>query len=847
MKMFVSKYSFLVSFYLCFGGCFIQAQQLKKTVVHGVILDAETQEPIPYAYALFVGKKMGASSNTDGKFTLLSTDTVSKIKISYLGYKTEYRPVKTKQTQRMEIRLIQDIKTTNEVIIKAPNRRYKKKGNPAVELMQHVIENKEKNRIADIDYLEYEKYEKTELALSHIDDKFRQRWIFKKFQFIFKNLDSTKIQGAQVLPFYLREKLSNYYFRKDPKKVKEVLKANKMVSFSEYMDDQGISDYTDYLYQDFNINDNTILLLTKQFLSPVATTAPTFYKYIINDTVLVDGQKCINLFFTPQNKTDLMFQGNLYIVADSSYAIKKVDMTVNKGINLNWVRDMKIRQVYDKNSTGKYWLSSTETGIDFGFAKQKKGIFGQHSVTYKNYKINEPLPDSLFASNSDTIPEASEEEWNKLRHNPLSEGEQNIYTTMDSVKKVPAFKNAMHIITLLSSGYRDLGYFEIGPISTFYSYNPIEGSRFRFGGRTTDKFSKKINFDTYLAYGTTDNILKYYGALTYSLTSRSCFDFPIKSLKVSYQKETKIPGQELQFVQEDNFLLSMKRGLNDKLLYNKSLRLEHLNESNNHFSYSLGYEYTQQTPAGSLFFNTVDYQQHINTNLLHISEFTVDLRYAPHEAFYQGKKYRLPIFNKYPIIQLSYGIGNKIIGNDFNYHRLKLTISKRFYLSVLGYTDASWELGKIFGSLPYPLLFIHRANQTYAYQLDSYNLMNFLEFVSDQYTSLNINHCFNGLFFNRIPLFKKLKLREVATFKMIYGNVSSQNKADNNQNLYKFPVDNMGIPITYTLNKKPYIEASVGIANIFKFFRIDLVNRLTYLDHPHVTATGIRTRFRFDF
>jgi hypothetical protein len=851
MNLFFNKYGFLVSLNLLLGIISMDAQQIKKTVIFGTILDAQTKDPIPYANIIFVGKRLGATSNLDGKFTLLSIDTVSKIQISYMGYKTKFLSVKVRQTQRINIMLDQDVKTINEVVIKPSKKRYKNKANPAVELIQQVIGNKGKNRISDLDYLEFEKYEKIEFALSNIDDKFKQRRIFKKFQFVFDNMDSTKIKGKQILPFYLKENLSNYYYRKNPKKIKEIQKGNKMVSFSEYMDDQGIANYMNYLYQDIDIYNNNIILLTNQFLSPVASTAPMFYKFYISDTTLIDGQKCINIFFSPQNKTDLLFQGNLYIVADSSHAIKKIDMSVNKDINLNWVREMKIRQVYDSTSNGKYVLSSAETAMDFGLSKNNKGIFGQRSVSYKNYKINEPIPDNVFAANTEATstaqPRISDNDWNKLRHKPLTSSEQGIYMTMDSVKKVPAFKNAMNLFVLVFSGYRDLGYFEIGPVSTFYSYNPIEGPRVRFGGRTTNKLSKKINFDTYLAYGTTDKLFKYYGGFTFSLTSRSCFEFPVKSLKVSYQKETKIPGQELQFIQEDNILLSIKRGINDKLLYNKSFRTEHLNEFKSHFSYTIGYEYTCQSPAGSLFFNTSDYQQHINTNLLNISEITVGIRYAPHESFYQGKLYRIPIINKYPIFQFQYGIGNKIFGNDYNYHRLKLNIYKRFYLSVLGYTDATWDICKIFGNVPYPLLFIHRANQTYSYQLASYNLMNFLEFVSDQYSSLNIDHCFNGLLFNRIPLFKKLKFREVATFKIIYGSVSKQNKALNTQNLYKFPIDDLGNPITYSLDKKPYIETSVGISNIFRFFRIDLVNRLTYLDHPNVAPTGIRMRFKFDF
>ncbi|MGE0569301.1 MAG: DUF5686 family protein, partial [Bacteroidia bacterium] len=224
------------------------------------------------------------------------------------------------------------------------------------------------------------------------------------------------------------------------------------------------------------------------------------------------------------------------------------------------------------------------------------------------------------------------------------------------------------------------------------------------------------------------------------------------------------------------------------------------------------------------------------------------LRWAPNEKFYQGKTYRIPISFKNPIFTLRYVQGIKgLLGGEYDYQNISLNIYKRFYFSQLGYTDVVLEGGKIFGKVPFPLLDIHRANQTYAYQLQSYNLMNFLEFVSDQYASINIDHSFNGFFFNKIPLFKKLKWREAVTLKVLYGSINSNNNPANNSQLLRFPVTSEGVPITYSLSEKPYIEGSVAIANIFKFFRVDLVKRFTYLDHPNISQLGIRVRFKFDF
>ena len=852
MNLFKTIYKFLIYSLIGWIFCISTYAQDVTIIIKGTVIDAETNEPVPFAGVELVKENARTATNLEGQYNVKSNGIANKIKISSVGYSTEIKSITPGKSQIINVKLNPSVTALNEVVVRPTKKRYKNKDNPAVELIEKVIENKAKNRKEGLDYYEYEKYEKTQFALSNFSEKLRYRKAFRKFQFVFDNVDSTTIAGSKILPVYLKETLSDYYFRKSPQATKEIIKANKMVSFEGYIDNQGMTAYLKYLYQDINIYDNSISFLSNQFLSPIANSAPTFYKYYLMDTLIIGGNKCVKLLFSPRNKTDMLFQGFMYITLDSAYVVKKIDMSVNKDINLNWVKDVNIVQEFEPIQEKGWLLTTDEISIDFGITKNSMGIFGQKTVSYKNYKVNEVRGENFYKGlnlieNNDAN-EKNAEFWETHRHQQLSNSEKGVYTVIDSVKQVPAFKRTMKLVMLVTSGYRDMGYFEIGPVNTFYSYNPVEGVRLRFGGRTMPKFSKKINFETYLAYGYTDKEYKYYLGTTYSLTPKTIYEFPVKSVKLSFQNETKIPGQELQFVQEDNILLSIKRGVNNKLLYNKTFRIEHLNEFQNHFSYTVGYNYIRQSPGGNLYFNPYNYLSAAdNVEHINMSEAYLVFRYAPHEQFYQGKLYRIPIANKYPIFQFQYNIGTKFLNNDYNYHSFRLSITKRFYPSVLGYTDVIWEVGKIFGRVPYPLLFIHRANQTYSYQITSYNLMNFLEFVSDQYTSLNIDHCFNGFIFNKIPLIKKLKFREVATCKILYGNVSKNNDPDRHTGLFKFPTDNSGSPVTYTLEKEPYVEASVGVSNVFRFFRVDLVKRLTYLDHPNVSSTGIRVRFKFDF
>ncbi len=852
MDPFRKKYLYSIYLLLMLSFCLNSFSQVpEKTVIQGIVTDALTGEPVPFVSVVLKGTTVGTLTDNQGKYRVETNINAKEIAFSFIGYQTEIRSIKPASVQTINIRFNLSSINLDEVIIRPEKEVYRNKNNPAVELIQHVIDNKDKNRHESFDFLEYKKYEKVQFAISNIKENFKQSNMFDKFSFVFDNLDTTKRIGNMILPMFIKETLSSNYYRKDPEANKEVILAEKTINLEEYLNNKGTAAYLNYLYQNINIYDNEILFLTNKFLSPIASTAPVFYKYYIIDSLSVNDIKCIRLFFLPRNKSDFLFHGNLYITLDSNYAVRKIDIGINKDINIDWVQDISITQDFDRSGNDGWLLSKEEISIDFGIVKNTTGLYGQRTLSYKDYKINVPISESVFKGPEkieriDPL-SSSQAYWETNRLTPLTKSERQIYSTIDSLKQIPAFRRRMDIITMFTQGFLNLGKIEIGPVSSFYSYNTIEGSRFRFGGRTTTDFSKKITFEGYLAYGVKDQAFKYNTGITYSLTPRTIYQFPVKAIRINYQKEVRIPGQEFQFTQPDNILLSFKRGVNDKMMLNKTIRAEFIHEFENHFSYSPGYSFTQQSPYGNLQFTTSDPSAATNEiSYINISELFVSLRYAPNESFYQGKLYRMTFPNKHPIIQLKISGGSKWINNDYDYLRLQFNISRRYYISILGYTDVSFEAGKIFGKVPYPLLFIHRANQTYAYQRNSYNLMNFLEFVSDRYASINIDHSFNGFLLNKIPLIKKLKLREIVTCKFLYGSLSNTNNPDYQNDLFLFPTDANGIPLTYTLTYKPYIEAGVGLSNILRIFRVDLIKRFSYLDNPNVDDTGIRIQLRLD-
>jgi len=826
-----------------------------RTIITGVVTDAADKDPLPYVTVLFKGTGIITKTDVDGKYTLVTSETHPQVQFSYVGYKSAFADIKPGQTQVLNMSLQSESQSLTEVVISTNKRpKYRNKDNPAVELIRRVIDNKSKNQGQTYNNIEYQQYEQMVFSLSNLSDKFKNRRIFKNYQFLFETQDSTKIGGKLTLPVYMEEKVSQNYLQKSPEKKKTILIGDKHVNYdSKFIDTKGLSKYFERMYADVNIYNNNISLVSNQFLSPIADAAPTFYKFFITDTIKTHSPQLIELSFIPRNNTDLLFEGKIYVTMDGNYAVQDAFLTVNKNINLNFVRALEAKLDFDKNPDGRYHLSKTNLIIDFGLNQNKGGGFtGQRTVIIKDFQVNKQQPDTIFNGPALAVsPQAetqSEQFWTGQRQDTLVKANLNIYKNIDTLQTIPSFKRTADLVTLLFAGYKNFGPFEVGPVNTFYSFNNTEGFRLRLGGRTTPELSKRYYFETYAAYGFKDEKWKYFLSATYSLNNKSIYAFPQNYIRGSFQRDTKIPGQELQFVQEDNFLLSFKRGQNNMLLYNDYYKVDYVKEFENHFSYGVTLRKWTQTPGGSLTYNNFENNTLNPVNQLTTSDVSVNLRYAPNEKFYQGKIYRVPIIDKYPIFNLRYTQAFKgAFGGQYSYQNIMGSIDKRFYLSQLGYSDVTVEGGYIFGKVPFPLLTIHRANQTYSYQLASYNLMNFLEFVSDHYASLNIDHNFNGFFFNKIPLIKRLKLREAVSFKLLYGALRDENNPDKDASLLQFPRNGAGVPTTNALGNEPYMEGSVGIGNIFKVLRVDVVKRFNYLDNPEVSEYGIRARVKFDF
>ncbi len=817
----------------------------KSFVVKGSITDAATKEPVAFATVGAPGQNLGTRTNDDGKFLLRSPKRLTELRISCVGYQS--LTVKISQDSAiLNIILEQQSEVLKEVVVKP--KKYRNKNNPAVELIQLVVANRDRNRTENFSSFHEEQYEKVMVGLSNVSDKTKNRRMLRSWKFALDNTDTTKLKGKGVVPAYLQESVQDFYSQSSPKRSKTVVKALQKVRFP-LMDDDGLEKYIRYLYQDINIYDNYVVLLTDHFLSPIADRAPLFYRYYPADTTVENGSRIVRLQFFPRNKNDMLLQGDLYIALDSTYPVQRIKFTVNPQINLNWVRYLEVEQDFQKMSTTGKWVLAEETcNLDFGLAQRGLGFFGQKYVSHRVPEMDIPIPDSVFARGFESRTLAANAErkdttfWQQARHLQLNEAEAATYRNLDSLQNTMLFRRVSKIVFTLGLGHwKPVPGLEIGRINTFYSFNAVEGDRFRIGGRTNIFFSKRVNLEGYVAYGLKDTRWKGGIGANISLSKRAYNQFPYNLLRLNYQEDLMIPGVvPIGMFIATNLSTSFTRGTNDRFLFQKKFLAQYEHEFYNHLAVTAGFEHRELASQGSLKFLPTDDVMTAGTPVVTAKPF-VQFRYAPGEEFYQtqnGWRQRVR-FNLITQVRYARGVSG-IFGSQYDFNEVTASAYKFTNTPPFGYNYLYLEGGGVFGKVPYPLLTVHRANQTFGTRFMSYSLMNFMEFVSDRYAAVNVEQSFYGFFLNKIPLVRKLKFREYATLKVLYGQVSDQNQPTAGSGLYKFPTYPDGTPLTYTLEKKPYIEASIGVGNILKIFRVDLVRRFTYLDHPQTAKFGIR-------
>ena len=833
--------------------------------IKGVITDSLTNEPLMYITVQYEGKGVGGISNANGEYQVETRKGWDELTFSAVGYIT--KKVKLKPgTRVLNVKLQSDDIMLSEVVVKPKKEKYSRKNNPAVEFMKKVIENKKALKLEENDYYQYQKYEKMKMSLNDVTPDKMEKGIYKKFSFFKDQVEVSPKTNKMILPISIKETASKTIFRKSPKSEKTIIEGMNSTGIEEFFNtgDMLGTILTD-VFSDINIYDDDIRLLQRRFVSPIGRGAISFYKYYLMDTLMVDRQECVHLTFVPQNPQDFGFTGHLYVVKDSTYAVKKCTMNLPKKTGVNFVENLDIVQQFEQLPDGNWVLTDDDMTVELHFVKGIQGLEVQRTTKYSDYQFTEIEP-RLFRLKGNVIKEAnmlakSDEYWAKVRQVPLTKKESTMDVFMNRIEQIPGFKYVIFGAKALIENFVETGSkkhpskFDFGPINTMITSNYVNGTRFRLSGMTTGNLDPHWSLSGYGAYGTKDKKWFYSGQVAYSFNKREyvLWEFPKHYIAFKYTYDVMSPMDKYLATDKDNLFVGWKWTTVDQMSYMRDATLTYELETNTGFSVQAMARHRNDQPAGQLQYwknngETPGQWDEKNT-LVHditTTELGVTLRYAPGETFVNTKQRRVPVSLDAPTFTLSHTAGFKgVLGGEYNFNLTEASIRKRFWLGSWGKLDVTARAGAQWNTVPFPLLNLPMANLSYITQNnESFNLINNMEFLNDRYASLNLSYDMNGKLFNRIPLIKKLKWREYVAIKGVWGDLTSKNDPSKNLNdekLFKFPTN------SYTFGKTPYWEFVAGVHNIFKFFGIDYVRRLNYYDHANISKWGIRMGFLMSF
>lgn len=807
-------------------------------VISGVVTDAATQEPMPFVSVGIKGTSIGQTTDFEGKFLLKCPKPPDTLVVSYLGYQTRYIKLTPGRLLQLNILMFETSTEMKEAVIKAGI-------NPALRIVNNASKLRKLNTQDNLNTYEFTSYNKVDLSMNNISKKMMENKLLAPVKSLFDSANQMQNEdGLHILPVFVSETQSNFYYLKKPYKTKEVILASYTAGLGVAQESY-LTELMGASLLQFNFNEDYLRMVYKDFVSPIASACHTFYWYTLTDSVDIDGLKCYEIRIQPKRETDLAFTGTMWI-ADSSFAIRRITVDIPANANLNYVKKLKIQQEQLPTPSGPWFPNKTRVIIETSRITENSGGFV--SKMYRantNLKTNHHIPETFFdvpIVRSEKLLQHDTTIWDSIRTEKLSANELLMREKIDSVNNLRAVRMYTDVARVLFEGYYRYRGIDFGPYLFLLNYNQVEGFRTRIGFRTNRFFSERWYYNGYVAYGFSDEKFKYGGGVEYV--------FPVK-------RWTTLGA----YFKNDYDILSVTNasaapiynfgsgGSNAFAALNMGSSLARINQTidyrgvltkqlNRDWTIRVGANNTYFKPLGNFDFEyMVDPELGASDDNLK-SDFTytaisVDVRFAYKELLIPKGNQRVRFkLATAPVTTLSYQRGFKgLLGGEFNFDKISLNFNQHLTTGWLGNADYSVTAGKIFGTLPYPILEVMRGNNSFIYSDNNFSLMNMYEFVADEYIQGWYVQHFEGLFFNRVPLFKKWKLRNYALAKGAIGRLSAANRS-----IYTttedFNINNL------TFSKKPYLEVGYGIENIFRLISLGVVHRLTYLNH---TNQNIRT------
>lgn len=837
----------------------LQAQQQ----ITGVVVDAETGEVIPMASLIYKGHNVAKVADADGRFSITRHEGWN-LTVSSIGYKERIIRISAKTRDNQKITLKPDKQQLEEVTVKSKRHRYSRKDNPAVELMRKVIAAKKQTDLKTHDYYQYNLYEKLTLGLNDLTPEQLEQKPFSKHPWLLDQVERCQYNNKLILPVSVDETVKRKVYRREPHAEKTYIIGQQSTGVNDLFQTGDIINVVmKDVFTDVNLYDDQIRLLQYPFTSPIGKNAIGFYRFYIEDTLKIDRDTVIHLHFLPNNQQDFGFRGDLYILKDSTYHVRRCELTLPKKSDVNFVENLRVEQEFSKLENGEWVLTRDDMITEMKFAKFLKKAIVIRTTRLTDYDFSEQ-PKELYKGKQTEVKDAyaemrSEQFWNQYRQVELTKSESSMDTFLQHIKDLKGFKYFMFGLKALIENSIETGNpnkIDLSPVNTILTHNEFDGMRSRLSALTTANLNKHLFASAYYAHGLGSHKNYYNAELTYSLNAKEYlpWEYPKRTLYVGSTYDVCSPSDKFLPTDKDNFLLAWKwTGIDKMILYNRQ-RIGFDYEWYGGLRTSLELKAEEYEACGKMSFRTldkprVDYQgMDHHREFLRTTELKAELRYAKGETFVNSKERRVSVNRDAPVFTLSHTWGMRnVLGADYTTNFTEAKIYKRFWLNSWGKVDVRLKGGIQWNQVPYLLLILPMANQSFVIEDEMFNLINNMEFLNDRYASLLLSWDMNGKLFNRIPLVRRLKCREFIAINMLWGGLSDKNNPYLPQNagssrLMYFPE---GCHVMDT--HKPYAELVIGIHNIFKILQIEYVRRLTYLDLPTSEKWGIRYTFRMTF
>ena len=811
-----------------------------QSKVSGQVKD-EFGDPIAYANVFFKDSNDGTITNENGRFYLETYETHSFVVFSFVGYKTLEIELIEKNNFKMDVVLEEESASLEEVVIFSGKQ--SKKNNPAIDILRKIWENRRANGVRKFKQYTYDKYEKLEFDLNTIDSGLINSRTFRGMEFIFDQVDTSRITGNTYLPLFINEAFSKVYGDNIINKETEVLEGNKNSGFEN---NQTFIELIKDLYADFDIYDNHLKFFNVAFTSPLSKTGINVYNYVLLDSAYLGDKWCYNIIYYPRRKNELTFKGDFW-VNDSTWAVKEINLQASKSANLNWIREIYIEQEYDVLNDSTFLITKDYMLSDFSFRKKESanGMYGKRTTLYDNYEFDTPKEESFYKENIDPyeyeVYNRPDQFWEERRMEALSKDEKGVYKMLDTLITVPRFKNLYTLGALIASGYYEFKGFDAGPVFSIFGYNEVEGLRLRLGGRTYFGQNDPWRIEGFGAYGFKDQKFKYglSGKVLVSKKNR-------KILFGGYRKDIEQTGASLTNSKD---VLGRNRassglitvGANDRLTSIELTTLGYQMEPAKNFVFRvLGSHRTLKSASETFSLSYYDENGNVK-NSIKQSELELGINFTPgRKTSGYGVERRVINGGDFPSFFLGYTFGlEDVLQSDFDYHRIQGLYTQPWNVGGLGRLYTTIELGKIFGTVPLGLLSPIPGNQTLWSIYNTFTQLDYYEFVSDTYASFHLKHNFGGRLFGRVPWLRELNLRELVGFRSVWGQLSQSNNSIN------VGIDNL--PIRYQSPEDIYWEWSAGVGNIFKILAIEFNFRGNYLDNPGIRKIGVTGSLSFSF